>query len=770
MFTTAVDEAPGSTLFQYDWQKVGNCLRVLDYQPAGHVNFLADITTPEEEGIVQVEEFGCHVHFDGSVIYGLEINSVMEALGERMSMDKLCRLLVDIQQDSSFLTYSITTAYQRVLMDTMSGGCSVNREKYNCLIAESIEPRRPAAEYFDGEELQMEIQQVIGDVRGCYDNGEQGEVLLMLGSSGMLLVGADVYAHEQLLVAYLCLRSREMGMERFVNRLFQLGDTLQELRHCVITYTEDPGSLDKMALLQSETLHEIINLQELLSQIIEGLDLNHSILRSLRLPELHPAAVPGPVLTTAAGLPPIRTVPLPNLPARAPGLRGKTSLKRTTRPATTASVTGVPSRNGKTGASGQATAHAQMVEALDIQELYASLKLRCTDMAIHLQGARAELDSLRHMTSYISTQESFKLNSQVQANTRNLEDVFRANERSSSSLEIMQVILAGSLAFDILDRCATMYLSIGDRDSPYERWLISMIREPFVWFVVNFAFWLLMSFLLIRFMRYLASRAHGVLTVRLTLNIPISVTGLVRMLASKEVQSEDLMVDEGGFLRNCSYADNSPVWRGHKVKVDIIYDEKSSHLLKSYLQVPKSCGFNNVEEVQDAFFEDLIRFRALLPEVVAVWKRSALTSQKEEQRKMTRMLSLIRGGGAAKPPPGSGSSGRKRPKTGTNLMRSAGQLKLENKTRFDLQHETEMSANSFASVEKSALNMQRKKGVTFGGPSKMNLLSKRGRLVPLSQQELAGKDVEAAAEEGSGHGDKQPFLGGGSPSNSVHPG
>lgn len=64
-------------------------------------------------------------------------------------------------------------------------------------------------------------------MRGCYDIGEQGEVLLMLGSSGMLLVGADVYAHEQLLVAYLCLRSREMGMERFVNRLFQLGDTLQ---------------------------------------------------------------------------------------------------------------------------------------------------------------------------------------------------------------------------------------------------------------------------------------------------------------------------------------------------------------------------------------------------------------------------------------------------------------------------------------------------------------------------------------------------------------
>ena len=27
-----------------------------------------------------------------------------------------------VHQDSSFLTYSLTTAYQRVLMDTMSGG------------------------------------------------------------------------------------------------------------------------------------------------------------------------------------------------------------------------------------------------------------------------------------------------------------------------------------------------------------------------------------------------------------------------------------------------------------------------------------------------------------------------------------------------------------------------------------------------------------------------------------------------------------------------
>ena len=37
-------------------------------------------------------------------------------------------------------------------------------------------------------------------------------------------------------------------------------------------------------------------------------------------------------------------------------------------------------------------------------------------------------------------------------NTKNLEEVFRSEERASSALEIMQVILSGTLAFEILDR------------------------------------------------------------------------------------------------------------------------------------------------------------------------------------------------------------------------------------------------------------------------------------------------------------------------------
>ena len=93
-------------------------------------------------------------------------------------------------------------------------------------MADSIEPRLPAEQYMDAEDHQMELQQVIGNVRSSHDL-KGGEFLLVIGSTGMLLVGPKVTTIESTLIAYISLRSREMGMEQFVNRLFHVGDTLQ---------------------------------------------------------------------------------------------------------------------------------------------------------------------------------------------------------------------------------------------------------------------------------------------------------------------------------------------------------------------------------------------------------------------------------------------------------------------------------------------------------------------------------------------------------------
>jgi hypothetical protein len=89
---------------------------------------------------------------------------------------------------------------------------------------------------------------------------------------------------------------------------------------------------------------------------------------------------------------------------------------------------------------------------LHIEATQKRLVRRVHDMKKNIEGARGEVNSLRSMADVVSEGKEFKVQEAVQNNTKNLEDVFRANERASASLEIMQIVLAGSLAFDIIDR------------------------------------------------------------------------------------------------------------------------------------------------------------------------------------------------------------------------------------------------------------------------------------------------------------------------------
>lgn len=53
-------------------------VQILDYSMATHCNLEADIRMPEDEGIVQVETFGCSINAYGTCFYGLQLEAVMD--------------------------------------------------------------------------------------------------------------------------------------------------------------------------------------------------------------------------------------------------------------------------------------------------------------------------------------------------------------------------------------------------------------------------------------------------------------------------------------------------------------------------------------------------------------------------------------------------------------------------------------------------------------------------------------------------------------------
>ena len=102
-----------------------------------------------------------------------------------------------------------------------------------------------------------------------------------------------------------------------------------------------------------------------------------------------------------------------------------------------------------------------------------------------VEGAHHELVNLQQMTDVINTKQLEDVFRNVDSNTKYLVDASAASERSSASLEVMQVILAGSFAFDIVDRLSGGTLNITVPD-----WVNAFVVDPIItvpgaWLLLN---------------------------------------------------------------------------------------------------------------------------------------------------------------------------------------------------------------------------------------------------------------------------------------------
>ena len=114
LFTAQVDKSPTDTKFSVPPGLTQ--VTILDYDFVHFINFEAEINYPEEEGIAQIENFGMHLNVDGTIIYGVYIDAVVDRKFDDISVDHLSRLLVDIHQDSSQIMNDLLSQYQRSLL------------------------------------------------------------------------------------------------------------------------------------------------------------------------------------------------------------------------------------------------------------------------------------------------------------------------------------------------------------------------------------------------------------------------------------------------------------------------------------------------------------------------------------------------------------------------------------------------------------------------------------------------------------------------------
>jgi WD repeat-containing protein 35 len=254
-----------------------------------------------------------------------------------------------------------------------------------------------------------------------------------------------------------------------------------------------------------------------------------------------------------------------------------------------------------------------LYDVLHLEDSWRRLQRGAVDMEKVIAACWRSLETLEDANRKITASKKLRMQETIERTTKNLEDAFRAQTRNSTTLEVTQVILSGTLAFDIVDRFSGQYLSFTpirwatDAVQPY------LVDIPGVWFLLNVSAWATLGIVVVFLMRYFRIKHCTLETKKITLDVPVDVAAWRRFIASRDVVAATYGVERGH--RVVKYAWTEPrddvKWLGQPPRFEISVDERYGFALQASVAVNKFTSRIAVDDAWRRFWSDVFLARRI---------------------------------------------------------------------------------------------------------------------------------------------------------------
>ncbi len=499
------DKTPAGTQFRIEPTQTK--IDVIDFHPSEFVKFNAQVFFPEEVGIVQEEKFGVYLNQSGKIILGIHVLQVGKSR-EKVSVDVITRLFSDVIFDSSALLDTLLTNHQRRILDLVFFNKAGVRDKYVCLTAKSIDPKRPIKEYLDGEANENELKQVLEYVDKTleWDDGTQ----VFIGTHGLILCTDNHKEYELIVAEFGFLKAIDIFLSNFFSRVWSLEDDIKEIhRKAIEDFERDPRSVG-IAQTQLSSLTQDCILLEETREHIEGalIDTIHEFkLMSQDFDEKQ----------------------------------------------------------------------KRLVQFLQIESYVNSILARVRDTRKLVEGLNNDVQGLRDQVNVINEKRLQGIFNQLKDSTTIQMRMTRAAERQDSKMQILQLILSGSLVLQIVALFVGQYSFIDPIGG-------ALPGGPFVFFGINMVVWLVFAIILTLVMRRLSKSAEDASALKIDYNVPMNLDNLEKMLGMDNVTRGDVEQTENRVLRTVT---SNIVLEKSMTQMTVTYDTQNAFLYNLNLSVEK---------------------------------------------------------------------------------------------------------------------------------------------------------------------------------------
>ncbi len=287
-----------------------------------------------------------------------------------------------------------------------------------------------------------------------------------------------------------------------------------------------------------------------------------------------------------------------------------------------------------------------LYQRLEISGMKNHLVRRTTDIKKNIDAAQRHLNVIRERVNVASEGKMVQLSEGLEQNTKNLCSLQISNAETVHSLQILQIIFAGMISFDFLDRITGDWTVL---DTVWMKGFVeTMIKENMLfWFIVSITCWGLVAYGLSKYFAVMNWRIRGLISIKIRINRKIFIDRLYSLLENKLKSNEERKYFGEKEIVKLTYDEPDPKeWGGVSPTITLEYDEKNNFLLNAIIQYNRRLAKKELvfsaDDIKQKMLQALEHHRLFdnadqwAPHSLAIHKRESIAIIAKENEKTKR--------------------------------------------------------------------------------------------------------------------------------------
>jgi len=241
---------------------------------------------------------------------------------------------------------------------------------------------------------------------------------------------------------------------------------------------------------------------------------------------------------------------------------------------------------------------SELIEMIEFDDVVAKALIRIEDARLIVSGLREEVNGVHGLINSMAEKQMSKMNETLKDSIASMDEMNRVSDRTGIALDILEVILAGSIAFQILYFLSGEYIVQG---------IVSWIEQNIIfWMIIGITLFAVIGLGLYKVIRYIKGRSEPNMRLQIKITKKFDMPILKKYLDQQQVISRESTVDLDSEFIEFTWYEEGKKWLNNKIKIKMKLDVNNNYINSILLNIgsPNKISVQQVKTIMMKTLED----------------------------------------------------------------------------------------------------------------------------------------------------------------------